>query len=199
MKKKLLYFLLMLTLVPYVSAQDMAGYFKTAPEELIPELTQNMRLDLMDFYTNGQRASVLGNIEGHVRLNSFSNDYLCLQTSEQSDLQIKALPDKDSLFVLAVVHTVYAPAKDSRIDFYSSSWVSLPDYPKPRPRACDYWDKQRLDSIGADISYEELCDIPFYEYRYRSGDTCLSVYSSAPAYLGETLFKQVSAAFQQAE
>jgi hypothetical protein len=139
-----------------VAAQPVAHYFTQMPAELIPGISIDTRKDLVDFYKNGKLSVMPAAFGGKVQLMTLENDYLFLQTSESSDLQIKILHPTDSLRVLAVVRTVAGPLRDSRVRFYDTSWKLLKDWTMPTFSIKDFIDMDKAKTLGLTDRVREI-------------------------------------------
>ncbi len=138
------------------AAQPVAHYFTQMPAELIPGITIDTRKDLIDFCKNGKLSVMPAAFGGKVQLLTLEEDYLFLQTSENSDLQIKLIRLSDSLRVLAVVRTVAGPLKDSRTKFYNTSWKPLTDWKMPSFTVNDFLDVKKAAELGLTDRLHEI-------------------------------------------
>lgn len=138
------------------AAQPVAHYFTQMPAELIPGITIDTRKDLIDFCKNGKLSVMPAAFGGKVQLKTLEEDYLLLQTSERSEVQIKILRPNDSLRVLAVVRTVSGPLKDSRVKFYDTSWKPLNDWSMPAFNLKDFVDADKAKELGLTDRINEL-------------------------------------------
>lgn len=109
-----------------VSAQNLAFYFELIPDAQLPHLKSDMRKGMVGIYELGQRpAQVPNQLNGICVLDTLSNDYLSMHTSDISTMDIKMLAE-DSTSVLAVVHTVKVlDTKESNISFFTNTWSKL--------------------------------------------------------------------------
>jgi len=146
--KQFLLILSLLVLALTGAAQPVAHYFTQMPAELIPGITIDTRKDLIDFCKNGKLSVMPAAFGGKVQLKTLEEDYLLLQTSERSEVQIKILRPNDSLRVLAVVRTVSGPLKDSRVKFYDTSWKPLNDWSMPAFTVKDFVDADKAKELG---------------------------------------------------
>lgn len=51
-----------------------------------------------------------------------TNDYLLLQTTERSTVEMKLLPLVNNTYVVCMISTVNGPVPDSRIEFFTTNW-----------------------------------------------------------------------------
>ncbi|MDD3431753.1 MAG: DUF3256 family protein [Bacteroidales bacterium] len=199
MKNVILLLLLTCLTASGVWSRSVADCFKDMPAHLLPGLNPAMRLDLVDFFSSGKTARLLGILGAEMELKIMTEDYLMLQTSAVSNVQLKLLPLKNGNQLLAVVNTVKAPAASSDLAFYSLDWKPVDTLTKPDLAAAYFFNKDCLQqkSAGQDLSIEELCSMYFYEYNFQSGNNFLLVYSSLPDFLGEEAFAGYRDCFNQ--
>lgn len=122
-------------------AQTMRDAFTDMPDSLLPLLTHNDRMDMMDFLDSKMQARVTNRLTVQSEMDTLTADYLHLKMTEISEVEMKLLPVNDSTQVVAVVHTVTIPAIDSSIRFYSSDWKEL--------RMTDYVQLPNIDAFLA--------------------------------------------------
>lgn len=131
-----------------VQAQDvrMRDVFAQAPDSIFPLLTRNNRLDCIDFIENSMKARVKNRFYTYSELTALTADYLSLQVTEHSVVEMKLLarPSQQDT-VLCMVCTYSAPAADSDIFFYDLHWNPL-TLTAPRPAVDVFLD----DDVDAD-------------------------------------------------
>lgn len=160
------------------AAQSVAHYFTQMPAELIPGITIDTRKDLIDFCKNGKISVMPAVFGGKVQLKTLEEDYLLLQTSESSEMQIKILRPNDSLRVLAVVHTVVGPLKDSRVKFYNTSWKPLKDWSIPLFTVNDFIDFKKAAELGLTDRVNEIGPRLFVAITFKSVENAFVAVSS---------------------
>ena len=96
--------------------------YAEAPDSIFPLLTKNNRLDQIDFRENNMKADVKNKFEDHSELLILSERYLKLQLSKHCIVEMRLL--NDSTFCM--VQTYNAPASDSQIRLFDTSWNELP-------------------------------------------------------------------------
>jgi len=96
--------------------------YAEAPDSIFPLLTKNNRLDQIDFRENNMKADVKNKFEDHSELLVLNDKYLKLQLSKHCLVEMRLL--NDSTFCM--VQTYNAPASDSQIRFFNTSWNELP-------------------------------------------------------------------------
>lgn len=107
-------------------AQDMKELLIAMPDSVAPLLTKVNRADCVDFLASNMKAEVKNRFGKVSELKKLADDYLFLQTTASSSMEMKLLPVNDSVKVICVVHTVCGPACDSEVRFYDTRWQQLP-------------------------------------------------------------------------
>lgn len=121
-------------------AQSLRTLFVNMPDSLSLLLTQNDRADFVDFLDSKMKARVKNEFEGMSELKELTVDYLLLQISSSSTLQLKLLPVNDSVQVVFAVETFSAPAANSFLRVFDTGWHPLPlaDYVDALPVQDDF-------------------------------------------------------------
>lgn len=99
-------------------AQENAGLFQS--------LTLAARYELLNKYDRGDTTQVLNNLrteESHIL--SLSPSHMVVKTSAGKTVEIKLLFKSRKDTVVAVIETIATPAKDSKISFFDTKWISL--------------------------------------------------------------------------
>ena len=124
--KKLISILIGIASVVGVQAQDMKTLFVSMPDSIAPLLTKVNREDCIDFLASNMKAEVKNRFGKTAELKKLTDDYLQLQTTSRSTLEMKLLPLNDSVKIVCMVNTVCASAADVR---YASSLLSGKNFP----------------------------------------------------------------------
>ena len=107
-------------------AQELRSLFVAMPDSVLPLLTKTNRIDCIDFLDSNMKAEVKNRFNNTSELKVLTKDYLELQLTSQSSVEMKLLPMNDSVKVVCMVHTVCGPVCDSEITFYDTQWKQLP-------------------------------------------------------------------------
>ena len=126
MSKKIVIGGMLLLLLCPVRAQEIKELFIQIPDSLSLLLTKVNREDFADFLESNMKAQVKNRFDGTSEMKKLTSDYLFLQETPQSTVEMKLLPVNDSLKVICYVKTVCAPVCDSRVRFFSTAWKELP-------------------------------------------------------------------------
>lgn len=127
MKLRRLFFLsAVATALMSQAVEPAAQLFAAMPDSLIPSLEVNRRKDLIDLFHAGQSAQVTTKLGGKAQMTELQEQSLVIALSEQSRMALHLYTTHDNDTLVALVNTVYAPAGDSRIRFFNSTWHELP-------------------------------------------------------------------------
>lgn len=145
-----LWMLLCILSISSAFAQDMKSVFISMPDSIAPLLTKVNKEDCVDFLAYDMKAEVKNRFGGVTELKVLTDDYLFLQTTANSSMEMKLLPVNDSTKVVCMIKTVCSSACDSEVHFYSSDW-------KQKLMTTDYLSKPEGDLffLPVDSSDEE--------------------------------------------
>ena len=121
MKGRLLLIAVLFCAMP-LFAQNMKSVFIAMPDSIAPLLSQVNKEDCVDFLDSNMKAEVINRFGGKAEMKVLTGDYVLMQTTPGSTLEMKLLPVNDSTKVVCMVKTVCASACDSEIRFYASDW-----------------------------------------------------------------------------
>ena len=121
MKGRLLLIAVLFCAMP-LFAQNMKSVFIAMPDSIAPLLSQVNKEDCVDFLDSNMKAEVTNRFGGKAEMKVLTGDYVLMQTTPGSTLEMKLLPVNDSTKVVCMVKTVCASACDSEIRFYASDW-----------------------------------------------------------------------------
>lgn len=153
------YIFLLLFLFSYtLSAQNLKSYFISMPDSIIPLLTKMNREDCIDFLDSNMKAEVKNRFGKPSELKKITDNYLYLQTTPNSSVQMKMLAINDSTKIIGVIKTYKAKTYDSNIAFYSTDWKRLStksyiDIPSKNSFSV------ASDTISSDLPIQEIIDI----------------------------------------
>jgi hypothetical protein len=172
--------LLALGFSSFASAQTVAELFISMPDEMLVQLESPWRKDLIDLYKASKPATLENTLHGKSTLKMMTDDYLLLQTTERSTLEMRRLPLINNTFVICVVTTVYAPAADSKVCFYTTAWQPLTsdELLKPVEPA---WFLMDVASPDAATSL----DIQLVKYSLSADNNNITAEYTTPDYLDE--------------
>jgi hypothetical protein len=155
LKKQLTIALLMATLS--VSPQALSAQvttrdvFSQMPDSLLPYLTRNNRLDMMDFMDSNMEAEVKNSFDGNSEMTAMTDNLLTLQLSEASRVDLLLLPVSEPVDsasqVICMIRTFGSSnsIRESVLEFYSVKWNALPSaqyFPQPAGIYSAQWDAE---------------------------------------------------------
>ena len=122
--KRFLMALLLATTLNQASAQSIAirDVFKQMPDSLMPYLSQNNRLDFIDFIDSGMRAEVKNQLGGTSLMLSLGQDSLTIRMNPSLRTDILLL---DSTVVMIETFTVDSVYGQSRVHYYNLQWQPI--------------------------------------------------------------------------
>lgn len=185
MMKRTLYtlFLLLVVLHQTVARTPMRQWLMLMPDSVMPLLTKNDRLDFIDFYDAQMAAVVTNRMDGKSRMDVLTDDFVRINYTQASDVEMKLLPINDSTDVLCMVTTVKAAVSDSRIAFFDAQWqpLSVASY-LTEPSMEDFRSSLQNDSV--EWAWSKV-DIFFRTYALCAERTELLSVFTATDYLSE--------------
>ena len=101
------------------------------PDSIAPLFTKVNKEDCIDFLDSGMKAVVTNRFGKKSEMKVLFDDYVLVQSTGSSTLEMKLLPLNDSVKVVCMVKTVCDSACDSEIHFYTSDWnkeLAVADY-----------------------------------------------------------------------
>ena len=121
-----------------VSAQDVTirDIFKQMPDSLMPYLSQNNRLDFIDFLDSNMKAEVRNTLGRTSEMTALADDSLTIRMSEslKTDLLLLPLaqPVDSFLQVVVMVETFLVDSiyGESRVSYFTPDWQRLPSEPE---------------------------------------------------------------------
>ena len=166
-----------------LKAQNMAEVFVSMPDEYVPQLEDAWRKDLVDLYNSGENAQLKNNMNGTSRLVKLTKDYLLLESTERTTLELKLLPLVNNTFVICKIITVKAPVADSRIAFFSPDWKPLNASDLLEPVTAGWFIREDADKTS--IAFQESTsrlDMDLFEYKLSPDDYTLTQIYTTPQY-----------------
>ena len=123
--KRILFALLFCIGLSGLQAQQMDAVLIAMPDQHIPQLENAWRKDLIDLYQSDKPARLQNIMGGYSTLEKLTENYLKLQVSDRSTIEMKLLPLVNNTNVICVISTVNGPVPDSNIRFYTTEWQPL--------------------------------------------------------------------------
>lgn len=166
-------------------AQDLKTLFVAMPDSLSPFLTEVNRADFGDFLESGMKAEVKNRFGNTSEMTKLTSDYLFLKSTSASTLELKLLSLNDSVKVICAVSTYFAPAGDSQITFYDTSWKELPvnDFIQ-LPQEDSFYIVPQSDVQADSLKNLRACaDMNLWKASLSADQSVLSIIYTTPDYL----------------
>lgn len=162
-----------------VEARTAADFFVSAPDEVLPLLPQNTRLDMLDYFSSGLATPSPNATRGRARIMLNEPTKLQAELSRDSNIQIALFPaERDT--VVAVIETVLTPVADSSVSFYDTSW-NLLALAMPSLTPLDFVP----ESLKKEAAGAELPDVVFGRIDFNPETGCLTVNNTTAGYYAE--------------
>lgn len=190
--KRLFLIILLGAFVWGMKAQNMEAVFVAMPDQYVPQLENAWRKDLIDLYQTGKEAKLKNTMNGFSTLKKLTDDYLLLQVTDRSTVEMKLLPLVNDTYVVCLIATVYGPVPDSRIEFFTTDWKPLDAADLYTPVPAEWFVKDDVDkSRTAFIEAAARLDMDLRKYSLDPDDLTLTVEYTTPQYLTKAERKQV--------
>jgi len=135
MKKKWIVFLLVcVPLCLHAQEPTMASFFKQMPDSLMPYLSKNNRLDMVDFMEANMKAEVTNLLEGKSCMTALTSDSLSIRMNDVLQVNMRLLPPHaaaDSSKQMIRVRRIYTIKENqtmSIVNVYDTAWKLLHSY-----------------------------------------------------------------------
>jgi len=187
MKSKIIFTIFLLGIaVRLAQGQTASELFVQLPESALLPVTVSDRLDLIDLYKAGEKATVKNRFEDSCSMLRLTDDYFQIRIGNNT-MELFLLPMINDSKIAGLIQTVCAPVCDSNLEFYTTSWKKLNgsifitladkyDFLKDGIRPEE--DKVRNTLVPLDISLMRL--------HYDPEKQELQQYYTTPEYLSET-------------
>lgn len=124
---------LLFALCANATAQQMGmnDVFRQMPDSLLPTMSKNNRLDMVDFIDSGMKATITDNLDGQCTMDTLTANYAHISMGGSMTVELKLLPSTNELAdssrqVVCMVKTFGSEAKESTVSFYTEKWTPLP-------------------------------------------------------------------------
>lgn len=177
-------FLLINVVVPF-HGQTAGELFVRFPELKSLALNTSDRLDLMDLYKAGEKATVKNRFGDSCSILRLTDDYLQIQTGK-SQLELFILPMINDSKIVGLIQTVCAPVCDSHLEFFTIAGKKL-----KANSFISVADKYTFLKEGINREDEKVenalipLDISLMRFHYNPEKQELSQYYHTPDYLSE--------------
>ena len=191
--KRLIFSILICAFAFGVKAQEMDALFVSMPDSNIPQLENAWRKDLIDLYKFGKEARLKNTMNGFSTLKKLTSDYLLLQATERSTIEMKLLPLVNNTNVICMVKTVNGPVADSQVDFFTTEWEPLAASDLFTPVSADWFIKEDADKNStAFLDATSRLDMDLIQYSLSPDNLTLTATYTTPLYLSREDRKNVT-------
>ena len=133
MKKIYIALLLFMVTVLPTCAQKVTcrDVFRAMPDSIVPYLTENNRLDMLDFMDSHMKAVVQNRFDGHSEMLTLSDDSLTLKLSDALLMTISLVESQEDIDgsrqLVCVKEQIGVPSSvvNNKCTFYSLIWRKL--------------------------------------------------------------------------
>ena len=113
-----------------MSQTTMRDVFKQMPDSIVPYLTENNRLDFIDFIDSNMKAEVTNAFGGKSEMQKLTDDYLSLHLNAAASIEMRLLDVKEPVDsasrIVCLVSTLGSDVRESKVAFFSLKWKPLP-------------------------------------------------------------------------
>ena len=107
-------------------AQIFSTIFADMPKDVVPLLSRNNRLDMVDFFNSKMLAEVDNTMKGKSTLLELTDNYIKVKLNDKALLEMMLLPRTGSNdTIVCIVNTISAQASESEVDFYDLKWSKI--------------------------------------------------------------------------
>lgn len=184
--KRLFIAILLCLIVSGANAQEIETVFASMPDQYIPQLESAWKKDLIDLYNSGKDAQLKNTMNGTSVLRKMTSDYLFLDVTGRSSVEMKLLPLVNNTKIICMVTTVSGPVPDSRIDFFTTEWEPLNTADLFTPVSADWFILEKADRNSPSfIEATALLDVDLQKISLSPDNQTLTVEYTTPQYLGK--------------
>ena len=136
MKYSLLALLLMISMSGRAEDVQMKDVFRLMPDSLLPALSANNRLDMIDFIDSKMKAEVTNLFGGKSEMTALSDDSLTLRLSDALTIHLfllkteETFDESNQVVCMLQIYGTDSLSLDTKLDFYSTSWKKLDERPQ---------------------------------------------------------------------
>ncbi|MBR4920600.1 MAG: DUF3256 family protein [Prevotella sp.] len=125
----LLTVVVMLFMIPCQAQPKMREVFQRMPAQMLPYLTENSKLDFIDFIDSGMKAEVRNELGGKSEMLSLTDVLADIQLSPSLRITMHIMPVNEAVDscnqVVCVITTYGKDSPESKVEVYSVQWKPL--------------------------------------------------------------------------
>lgn len=119
------------------NAGSAQWFFAMAPDDVLPLLPANTRLDMLDYFNSGVRRASADAAGARAIVTESTASRLRFETGDTCRFEL-AVFAAGADTIVALVETIAYPMRDSRIRWFDASWRPLAQEPLATPRLADW-------------------------------------------------------------
>ena len=184
--RRLLFVLFLIGWLVKGIAQKIEEVFIRMPNAMIVQLEEAWRKDLVDLYKSEKTATLENTMLGKSTLTKLTDDYLLLQLTKHSTVEMKLLPLINNTHIICMITTLNAPVADSHVSFYTTEWQPLPAKNLLEPTTADWFWKEDADRSSPQfLDAKSWMPVFLFKYSLHPENTTLTCTYQTPAWLDE--------------
>lgn len=185
---------LVLLCIPYsMKARTIKDIFLSEPGYLMPLMSKNTKMDMVDYLNVGQMAEVNNALGKGSHFNKVTDNYMSVHISNSSTVELLLMPVSKRDTIVVAVTTFTLPAKDSRIEFFTTDWkryVRTESFMK-EPTMKDFvsipkGDKTKKETVLAAI------DFPVIQYHINPDNNTIIATHSLKEYMSKDDYEKIA-------
>lgn len=157
-----------------VTARQM--FLSDTVADIFDLLEHSQRLDLLDYYDNGQDVVASNALRGYSAIDTVADNFMKVQLTEYSDVALWVTDVTAKKPKVVIVKTYELPMPDSDLAVYEADWSLTKNQEKifARPAVADFLiadnkaDRAKLEQLEAD-------EMPFLTYALNPEDGALTI------------------------
>ena len=148
MRNIFLSLLLALSISGMAENVQIRDVFRQMPDSILPTLSVNNRLDMIDFMDSHMKAEVTNLLEGKSEMTALGEDSITIRVSDALNISIlllnttELIDDSNQVVCLVQTYGTDSLSLNSKIEFFTIQWKKLSDTPQ-----LSETDKQRILSL----------------------------------------------------
>lgn len=157
--------LLAVSLLPMATyaVDNPTNAFVSAPDGVLPTISSDLRLDMLDYYHSGYNRSVENDFGEPVKIDTITSDRIVVRVADNSQVEMSLLPLSAKDTAVVVISTLEVPAATSFVKVYHGDWVEYSDVlpfhaltdwvmPQGKPKMADI--ENKVPFITAKLTFD---------------------------------------------
>ena len=192
MKKSIFTLIALLLCATITEARTIQDFFISEPGNLFPLVSQSTRMDMVDYSNEGRLVEVKNALGDGTRFNKVTDNYVSVRTSSSSTVELLLLPISKKDSIIVAVSTVALPAKDSRIEFFTTGWgqYNTKSFIK-EPTMKDFIVIPKGDKTKKETVLEAI-DFPIISYSIDPENNKLIARHGLKEYMGKDAYEKIA-------